>query len=156
MSEMFIKHHKRIRMIKANDDGCRDRMIRLYKGSPDHWEFQFCAPVGLGFAGLRDGKDFIHATVSCSLADLRALRDAIDSQISSFEPEGLPEVSAGTKRMLTRGQLKALRAAGAKGWHPYGGPEHRVARRLSDLGLYSSGTGKPTTRGRAYLERVAR
>lgn len=77
----FLKPHEQIRMIKANDAATRDRTIRLYKASPKHWEFQLRAPIELGFAGLRDGKDFIAASASLTLADLHALRNAIDAQI---------------------------------------------------------------------------
>lgn len=42
---------------------------------------QLRSPIGLGTFGLRDGKDFIVASATCSLDDLRAVRDAIDAQL---------------------------------------------------------------------------
>ena len=82
MSKQFLRPLDHLRMIKANDpDVPRERAVRLFKESPETWAFQLRAPLGLGFAGLRDGKDFIVASASCSLDDLRAMRDALDLAI---------------------------------------------------------------------------
>mgnify|MGYP003499038303 CR=1 FL=1 len=86
----WIFPHDRIHMHKVNDVP-RKRAVRVYKSSPDDWTFQLRAPIGLG-SGYRDGKDFIVASASCSLDDLRAIRAALDAQIEAAE------ASAATRR----------------------------------------------------------
>jgi len=81
MSDMFVLPLKHLRMVKYNDSTDRDRCFRFYKESPDGWQFQLRAPIGIGFMGLKDGKDFIIAMAACSIGDLIAIRDAIDAEI---------------------------------------------------------------------------
>lgn len=70
-------------MIKANDPSIpRERAIRLYKESPEGWDLQLRAPIGLGSFGGRDGKDFIVASASLSLDDMRALHLALGDMIA--------------------------------------------------------------------------
>lgn len=88
MSDEFNKPHGSIRMVKANDAEWRDRSIRLYKSGPDDWTLQLRSPIGLGTFGLRDGKDFIVASATCSLDDMRVIRDAIDAKIEEAEARG--------------------------------------------------------------------
>lgn len=63
-----------------------EQNIRLYSAqSHSQWNLQVRGPMRL--ANGRDGKDFIVATASLSLDDLRALRDAIVAQIKYTEKE---------------------------------------------------------------------
>lgn len=83
MSQDYVKPHDRITMIKAKDVE-RKRAMRLYRASPDRWELQLRAPIGLGFSGLGgDGKDFIVASASCSIDELIGFRDAVNVQIEA-------------------------------------------------------------------------
>ena len=62
-----------IRLYKHNDVE-KERAIRLYCVSArQSWNLQIRAPLGVGNFGLKDGKDFIIATASLSLAELTDL-----------------------------------------------------------------------------------
>lgn len=88
MSEEFNKPHASLRIFKANDAEERWRSIRIYKCSPEGWSIQLRAPMGIGSFGLRDGRDFIIANATCSLEDLREIRDALDAKIREAEARG--------------------------------------------------------------------
>jgi len=74
----------RVRVTKYDQrDGRIERAIRLYCTQfRESWTLQIRSPLGIGYAGLQDGKEDVIAGASLSREDLLALRDAIDTALN--------------------------------------------------------------------------
>lgn len=70
------------RVFKANDVE-RVRAVRLYHAAPGDFALQVRAPATN--RNHREGKDFLIATASLSITDLRALRDSINTILGEAE-----------------------------------------------------------------------
>ena len=83
----FMRKNEHVRIFKANDVDPRERAVRLYQSSPDSWDLQVRGPLGVGFMGIKDGKDFVIASAAHSRADLLALRTAVDEALGCVAPD---------------------------------------------------------------------
>jgi hypothetical protein len=76
----FLQSVPTIRIFKVNDaDVAKERALRLYKSSPDAWDLQVRGPMGVGFNGLKDGKDFVVA-----VAGLRSRLHAHETVLAKY------------------------------------------------------------------------
>lgn len=92
--EQFYRPIEYIRTFKTKDADSRERAIRLYcTQSGESWTLQIRSPMSLGSSGYGpESKDFIIAGAPLGLADMRALRDAIDAHLLEAEGDrGVPE-----------------------------------------------------------------
>jgi hypothetical protein len=74
----------RIRVHKCDQrDGRIERAIRLYCTQHGQaWNLQIRSPLGIGYAGMTDGKDDVIANANLYREDLLALRAAIDEALA--------------------------------------------------------------------------
>lgn len=69
---------KKLAKDEGNGGATRERAIRLYcTAVQSAWQLQIRGPLGLGWAGTKDGKDFVVAGVSLDRENMEALRDSI-------------------------------------------------------------------------------
>lgn len=89
MSELIV-NTKNIRIEKLPKSDAAERMamensgrlVRLYcQQYAESWNLQIFGPLGVGFAGMKDGKDYVIARATLSRADLLALRIAITAAL---------------------------------------------------------------------------
>jgi len=78
-------YHKMERVRIRKPDGMIDRVpraIRLYCEQHGRvWNLQIRGPLGIGWAGLKDGKSDAIATASLRREDAEALRDALNEAL---------------------------------------------------------------------------
>lgn len=76
------------RAFKADQHVEREKAIRLYSTQfGSGWELQVRCPLGIGFAGLRDGKDFVIAGASLGVEQMKELRDSITAMLKECGAE---------------------------------------------------------------------
>ena len=104
-----------------------------------------CSPDGMGWLHAVNSVLVKHGLAIRVKGDREHIGDQVYIRTETLAP------GPGSTIKLTKAQERALRKAATEGWHPYGGPEHRVALRLHALDLYRSNTGRPTPEGSAWL-----
>lgn len=70
------------RAFKVDATTEREKGVRLYStqyGSA--WELQVRCPLGIGYLGLRDGKDFVIAGASLGVEEMKEMRAAITAML---------------------------------------------------------------------------
>lgn len=84
----WYKQHNMVQIQKlpkdqGNGGATREKGIRLYCTMADTaWTLQIRGPLGLGWAGMKEGKDVVIAGASLDRATMEALRDQINAALT--------------------------------------------------------------------------